>query len=420
MNEQEQAQVLSDWLEKPVGTPAPLGLDPDVLESVYAMQPDRAPAPTLTADDIFADFQALNASLVAGLPEDLASEPAEVAAIPRTQVSAAPAWWRSANRVGGLGVLMATAATLLLVVLPTMQSEAPVASVAEDVATASAPSAALEEIALQRVAPAAEVAAPKAAPLVAPPPAVASNDGVAIVDEEDGNRYDMARGQPVAGSMIPEVAAAAEAPMDEAEPVESGLDAVAALDDEDQRAFDVGDANPNALAVEGLAEKTAEKSRPAQAKRNSKADAAAPSAPAADVAPQPSKRNAAVPSDLTDAWRDRLDAASRASIDQALRIADVEARNGQYLIAANAVRPHVRAPADAGQHMAAKAVEWYLAAGDTGAAVSTAQAGLVLTQENTPWRSWLLVMYGDAQAARGDVSAAEAAYSQAQALNASR
>ena len=417
MNEQEQAQVLSNWLAKPVGTPAPSGLDPDVLESVYAMQPDRAPMPTLTADDIFADFQALTASAVAAAPQDVVSEPVEVAAIPRTEVSAAPSWWRSANRVGGLGVLMATAATLLLVVLPTMQSEAPVATVADDVAAASAPSAALEEVA-QQAAPAAEVVSPKAAPLVAPRPVVTSNDGGATVDDDVGNRYDMARGQAAADSMIPEVAAAAEAPMAEAEPVQPSLDAVAALDEGDDAAFDLGVADLDALADERFAEEVAEK--PARAKRYNEADAAAPSAPDADIVPTPSKRSAAVPNDLSEAWRDSLDAAGRASVDQALRIAESEARNQQFLVAANAVRPHVRAPADAGQHMAAKAVGWYVAAGDTNAAVSTAQAGLALTQENTPWRSWLLVMYGDAQAARGDKSGAEAAYSQAQALNAAR
>lgn len=52
--ETEQAQLLADWLDQPPGTAPPPGLDPDVVAAVYALRPDRAPAPRVTIDDVLA------------------------------------------------------------------------------------------------------------------------------------------------------------------------------------------------------------------------------------------------------------------------------------------------------------------------------------------------------------------------------
>ena len=53
MTEQEQAEALAAWLAQPAGTAPPDGLDPEVVESVYALQPERAPVPSLTAPSLF-------------------------------------------------------------------------------------------------------------------------------------------------------------------------------------------------------------------------------------------------------------------------------------------------------------------------------------------------------------------------------
>ena len=111
MTEQEQAEALAAWLAQPAGTAPPDGLDPEVVESVYALQPERAPVPSLTAEDI----------LTGPVGVVLASpEVPEVPLVPagQTGVSEAPSRLPAANRLAGFGVLLATAAALLLVLVP--------------------------------------------------------------------------------------------------------------------------------------------------------------------------------------------------------------------------------------------------------------------------------------------------------------
>ena len=45
MTPDEQATQLATWLDQPAGAEAPEGLDADVVEAVYALRPDLAPAP---------------------------------------------------------------------------------------------------------------------------------------------------------------------------------------------------------------------------------------------------------------------------------------------------------------------------------------------------------------------------------------
>jgi len=360
MSEQQQAQALADWLAQPHDSPPPTGLDADVLESVYALQPERAPAPTLAAADVMADFDAIMGKSVS-----------EQAPQPVTTVSAAPTWWRSANRVGGFGVLVAIAATLLLVALPTMQRDAPML----EAAPASAPSAKDSERAVAQ-APAAPAQEAKPAAEKAKPPAKSLKKTVASANEA------VPMGAPQAGdSVIPEVAASL---------------------------------SNDAVAVADVAE-------PELADASADADAMAAPQAAAAPAPDPvSQRGAAWPNDLSESWRSVADATTVQAMNQALSIADTEAGAGRYSLAADAMRGMVSPPASAGQYAAAKAASWYLQAGDLEAASSTAQSGLALSQDNTPTRSWLLVLLGDVRAAQGDSSGAEASYRQAQQLNSAR
>jgi hypothetical protein len=54
MNEDRQAGLLAEWLEGPPGVAPPEDIDGDVLEAIYAMRPEMAPAPRVTLDDILA------------------------------------------------------------------------------------------------------------------------------------------------------------------------------------------------------------------------------------------------------------------------------------------------------------------------------------------------------------------------------
>ena len=52
MTPEEQAKQLADWLEQHPGSPAPEGMAPEVVEAVYALRPDLAPAPRVSLESI--------------------------------------------------------------------------------------------------------------------------------------------------------------------------------------------------------------------------------------------------------------------------------------------------------------------------------------------------------------------------------
>jgi hypothetical protein len=53
---EEQAAQLARWLDEHPGSAPPEGVDPDVLEAIYAMRPELAPAPSFSIDDILAEI----------------------------------------------------------------------------------------------------------------------------------------------------------------------------------------------------------------------------------------------------------------------------------------------------------------------------------------------------------------------------
>ena len=52
MNQEEQAKLLAEWLDQNPGHPAPEGVAPEVLEAVYVLRPDLAPAPQVDLESI--------------------------------------------------------------------------------------------------------------------------------------------------------------------------------------------------------------------------------------------------------------------------------------------------------------------------------------------------------------------------------
>lgn len=456
MNEQEQASRLAAWLDQPAGTRPPEGLDPDVVEALYALNPDLAPAPSLTADDILRGFD-----LGGAASADAAVAPEPVTGMPATPVTAAPESWRAANRVGGWMVVLATAATLLLVALPATQQAEPelAAPSATEVAAARRAADPIATVADQEPAidapPMATVAA--AEPAAAPVPLAVT--GMTL--EVDGQAVDANAGDAVADAA--EEAPAAEGWADKKEVADRGYamqqsarfdgasnvipeaeealrardaedDAVASLDElgyVDNTGGQGGYAAPVAAAPATAA--PAEESRQLLdfSRTESKKDSAAKqgaerkgksesganlSMPAQDS----SSRDAARPRDLGNGWRSGQDAATLAEVDRALQIASTEAGLGNPDKAAEALAPHVGPPAAVGQYVAGVAARYWLAAGDGAAAAATLQRGLALSSDNTPWRAQLLFLYGELLQASGDGASAESYWQEAAGLNASR
>ncbi|MFT4623841.1 MAG: hypothetical protein ACI8PZ_002497 [Myxococcota bacterium] len=132
MTEEERAAALRRWLDSP-SSGHPPELEADVVHAVSALRPDLAPPPRLTADDILASVSSGPlASGSAGAAPVMPS--AEAGPEPLVMPANRPrTWWRSVGGAGGVGLVLAVAATFLLVVLPQSQ-EAPLAPAEESVA----------------------------------------------------------------------------------------------------------------------------------------------------------------------------------------------------------------------------------------------------------------------------------------------
>ena len=57
MTPEEQAKKLAEWLDSAPGEAPPSGLDPEVLEAIYALQPDRAPKAKVEVDGILSRIE---------------------------------------------------------------------------------------------------------------------------------------------------------------------------------------------------------------------------------------------------------------------------------------------------------------------------------------------------------------------------
>jgi HAMP domain-containing protein len=412
MTQEEQATVLARWLSGPPGTPPPTELDPEVVESVYALRPDLAPAAELDLDELLGSVTTgplASAEARASAPVGGGGEVVPFPSASRddgvgdagTRAAPSRGWARWATvAVGGtsgLGLLVAAAAVLLFVALPNqgpLDAGAPAArEVAAEptAATAPAPTPAAEREgdAAPETITARASAGPREEATRTRDASAPADDAPAAVPMQSGVVYR----DP---STIPELQAGAE----RQDTVE---DAVADLD---------------ALEQAPVADEVA--SAPA---RPSAEPAAAASKPAAAKADKEASdpRSAAVPRDLAaNGWRRGLDKATQQVFDAALTEAEASIRGGDARGGAERLAAAVGAPARAGQHVAARAATTYLQAGDPAAAAAVARRGLALSSENTPERSALLVALGDALRAQGDGAGAAEAWQQAAAGNAAR
>lgn len=397
MNEQEHADALAAWLDHPGELP-PEGLDPEVLGTIYALRPDLAPAPTLTADDILA-------SLTEGPLADTG------AAAPPPVVVPEPAnrpWW-TLMLGGGALTTLAAAAALLILALPAVENAAkgpPVGAFSrssrEEAPMADAPQGAaapMEEPADGDLAAYGDNAipeleqAPKDTPTAAqvatetPPP---TPDAAPMAREERKMEW----GATSAGSAIPEMqtrntaslpadelglsssnASAPEPPaMDDA--IGAGAEVFDAEEDLDEESYRTVAQETSAAPVS-----TVDRTRPKRA-RASAGQAEAPAAPAPTSAPA---SGAAGPTDAR----------------QALLVASDMAAGGDRIGAANLLDRWITAPPATGQRVAAQAARYLLDAGDARRAVEVARRGLDLSLAQTTERTQLLAIYTEALAAAG-------------------
>jgi hypothetical protein len=122
VSENHEAQALARWLEEHPGQAPPADVDPEVLEALYALRPDLAPAPSFSIEDVLDTIESgpFARRDEAGGVVSLAAERARRGTHDAAAASQPPAakrrvpWWAAP----GVGAL-AAAAIALVVILPT-------------------------------------------------------------------------------------------------------------------------------------------------------------------------------------------------------------------------------------------------------------------------------------------------------------
>jgi len=405
MTPEEQAHALTRWLAEPPGTEPPSALDPDVVESVYALRPDLAPAARVTPDEILASLASGPLASGEGVSAPIATgEPAEVVAFP-TGGGEAPAtspkrrWWRAANQWGGISAIVATAATLMVVSLPLFQlstnSYLEADPAAPDVAAGAQAEKRVLDTGVRKVPLSRPATGPvdkmSAKPRPAKPKILEAQELDAVADvgelEEAVDIFDMDEQEaPKERAVIAEVAAQRRDAGPPEEHREEELAASGYMEDD----FD----NTAGRAASNTAEP-----------------------PAVDLS---ALRVAGDPGGIGTAWRSDVDGATLSAIDDAIARSDEATRAGRVRDAADILAAHITAPPSMGQAQAVAAATLYLRVGDTAAAISVISRGLSLSTQNTASRAKLEVLFGDALQRQGQQSAAEAAYRRAIQINQSR
>jgi hypothetical protein len=418
MNEEKQADALVGWVARVLDPSAPPpdppdGLDDDVAEAIYALRPDRAPAPRWTAADL---VDAVTSGPLAGTGSGGSAAYGASApdALPVPANRPGPRRWATFGAIGAFAAACLATALLTggpgqpdLLPSPAAPIASPSGAAAESVATpaseplAPAASAPLADAAqLETSAPAAQAAgggsAPSPAPVVAtrapvspeaPAPVAADafeGDAVADAEVDDAGGFvggGLVGGTPSGLGGLGSGAAANRSAPSEAEAKEEARAVAREAKDE---------ASPKSAAKQELAE------RPAAPKRDTRA------APAAE-APAPPPMSAAPATPSSPGWAEGLSASALQPYLRAQSDAVRSAAQGRLDLAALAVAAMVGPPARAGQHHAALAAGYWLAAGEPTRAESIARQGLALSAVATPERDACALRLREALAAQATV-----------------
>jgi hypothetical protein len=427
MTREDQAGSLGRWLERTPGSPPPDDVDSDVIEALYALRPDLAPAPRLTADDILAsvtrgplaDRSRSGASADPRAPAEVVQFPTRTSTATTAKdrratddanepvdASDAPVrggrrnvLWMWVGGTGGLGMAMVAAATILLVATPVLRDaseRAEVSGAASPAQTAPAGATSTADdrpIALDELgaAPAVPAAAPPAAPLAS---RTAPSDGARVGEVATRDVIEMEGGalfrEP---SVIPEAT----------ERIALEEDAVAVADEADtpsagQSAPAAEPLAPNAgpSAADGYAYEDEDKASTAKVQQTENLDEL--------------RGRAVRKAPDGTSWRKGVDADVLSRIDAGIDAAEALRARGDVSAAADALAAVIQPPGRAGQYVALLAARDYRAAGDLRAAAGVALRGLSLSSADSPERTALAVEHGDALRAMGDDAAAAEAY----------
>ena len=476
--EETEARLLAEWLATPPGTPPPEGLSASAVQAVYALRPDRAPAPRVTIDDIFAKVEAgpYAATARRGQARSAAgATPVERQAGPRPPARSRR-WWT--GPAVGLALSAALAAVVVIPVAGHYLSRGNQEVASEVVRAESAP------------APAAASAPPMPAePLAAaapqtgtegeagPPPPPADAVGASGVEEKAMERAQPAEEQVT--TSLPEMSNApaadvalgdearreyAPSPAPAARPSGSGYDGIgdggggitggsgaaatapatprvaeAEADDADAKPAaspppaKVDAANKEESTNDGWAWGQKKSTSPAKGKAAEplaktpassrsepaaleEASASAERAKSADKDQEVDARSGAVPTDYRNDWYN-----SRSDVAAVYAQAESQRAAGQTDFA---VASYLTLLGDAdrrvGQDVAWRAARILQSQGRLAEAQRLARQGLSLSTTNTPQRANLLVLDGDLSLSRGDSASAARSWAEARALNDAR
>ncbi|MCB9762386.1 MAG: hypothetical protein H6739_21495 [Alphaproteobacteria bacterium] len=466
MTPEEQASQLARWLSDQPGSEPPADLDAEVVEAVYALRPDLAPAPRVSIDDILAGVTAGPfAPAGANTPAPpLPEPPAEVVDL------AAARRRRSRGIWGGLGTL-AAAALVLMVVMPAKEeapggaplpitTDAPADALSDDLPQQDARPEATEQE-LWDPGPAGE---PTSAPEgeAAPPPRTPSTPDMSerisqtVRPEPTPSAGATAGGGLVAGpyDRLDLGGERREADAPQARPVEepAPLTEVTAAEvasapapQQATQAKSVSSASSSRSydAYDDLDEMAAEDQRGGRARdasrrpprRQTSGNIDTPAEPDDAVAdgwieesdeagvaqaPMPTDlpglRAAAFPGDYRSTWY--VGTAYEAEVAPIL--AEAVAAGGPAA-SARVCAAHINDdPLIVGQDMAARAAGYALAAGDPTAALQHVRAGKGRSSANSAFLARLYALEGQALEASGDIEGALNAYRTAATLNRAR
>ena len=467
MSQEEQAKILAEWLAGSFAQVPPEGVDLDVVESVFALRPDLAPPPRVTVDEI---LDGVRVGPFGSGDEADEETSKEMAAVVPLMPAARRARWAFA---GGTAATIALAATVLLTArvaffspggeIPLFEAEKAMTTeqkgVADTGVRGASPVVPRPTASPKTAAPQRETNVADAAQDYRRKPLVTTPSGGLSTHERTPD-------MPIAelSSESPPPIASPQPPMEEPAPVANlEYGAVADLDEVDEDPYWEAEGEwegTKAFIPEAMSRGAADMPSPAAAGAEIQADAwddeakdlmslayldepemvsdekrsvshrdrtptskkPKASAPAPTMAEEEAIdwRSQAMPTDLSSGWRGQIDGATLAEVDNTRDEATNLANRGNYSEAGEVMLQAVSPPVEVGQAQAAASAEYFLAAGDPASASTAAQKGLSLSSANTAWRSYLLVLLGDARRALGDDGGAVSAWQEASALNRSR
>ncbi len=404
MSDEIPAQRLAEWLKSPPGTAPPDGIDPDVLAAVWALVPDRAPAPRVSLDDILSRVEsgpfatsAPTTGTVIGFPSPLDPRATGAAAQPKRR--SARAWWAAP----ALGISLAAAAAALLVLPMAAKLLSPDLVATEErqlaAAPASAPASATE--AAPELLAAAGIPEAEPAVAVAGEPTTTSTATPKALERSNDAPLDAARNRIVSAAPAPAADAPGTRPAEESLAFESKKEDVAALGPglaarEPSGGSEARTPSGGAATGDGDAEgstggnaggyATASGSAGAKEKDSSRASSARP-LPSTSPPPAPPKRAASIPESeedenaQTDDWRDAAQSGAPKSGPTKSR-ADTSV----------AAPPAAQAPAAASTAPLDYNGEWYRAVPDVVAAYTAARADEAAGQWDAAVNRWKTLM----------------------------